>query len=197
MEKIAPRKHGPYEIRLWRSGDRFGGRAFLRDKAVLPQREGATMDGLVRLIGEELDERAKTMRRARTRGQIATAKEFEEALLSVRINEGQSRMLGALLAAPDHSLTATQLAAAAGYAAFGGANLWLGRLGAEVASIVGYLPGQQSKEIAMTRTLATPAKASARQGDGDFRWTLRPEVVLALRGDAGVVVLPPLKMPAD
>ena len=197
IKKIASRKHGHYEIRLWPAGERFGGRAFLRDIPILPQREAASVDSLVELIAKELDDHAAALRRARTKSQIATAQEFEEALLAVKVREGQARMLGALLAAPNHSLTATQLAKAAGFAAFGGANLWLGMLGADVADIIGYLPGQESGETAMTRTIATAADETSRAGDDNFRWKLRPEVVEALRGRARNVVLPPLEGPGS
>jgi hypothetical protein len=49
-------------------------------------------------------------------------------------------MLEALLSAPNRTMTATALAATAGYAKFGSANLYLGKLGRMVAEDLGFTP---------------------------------------------------------
>jgi hypothetical protein len=193
IKKIAPRQHGYYEIRLWMSGNRIGGRPFLRDVPVLPQREAETVEAIIQLIARDLDEHQARLRTARAHGQIATVEEFEEALLALDaiMTDGQRRMLGAFLRDPRHARTATQLAEAAGYAEYSGANLWLGKLASEIAPLIGYNRGQNG-EVTASHVIADEADGSRTAAHPEFIFKLREEVVAALNGRAKSLTLPPL-----
>ena len=106
-------------------------------------------------------------------------------------------MLKAHLEAPDHCITATELAAAAGYANWSAANLQYGLLGQAVAQDLNFNPRRRGDGTTIwTTTLADAAghlsddldpaslhrTMERREDDAHFEWTMRPQVVEALRG---------------
>jgi hypothetical protein len=103
-------------------------------------------------------------------------------------------MLDAHLNAPDHCITATQLAEAAGYENYNAANLHYGTLGEMVSKETGYIPRRTTTGPTIsTYALATDARETcpdaarrlaADHGD-EFVWHLRPQVVEALSGRRG------------
>lgn len=122
--------------------------------------------------------------KARERGtDVPTAAEARDAFRAINehLSDNQRKMLAAHLNAPDHIITATQLANAAGYKGYHGANLQYGFVG---AMLVFEMP-----EVLPTRPdgsrIATCAIASSedyRQSkEEQWLWKMRPHIVEGLR----------------
>jgi hypothetical protein len=109
------------------------------------------------------------------------AQEYIDAFKAIMsdIHDGQFAMLKAHYHAPDRTMTATQLADAAGYAGYTSANLQYGKLGDKLnAELNMDLP----KNMNGTR-IATFVLADGERIEGDERewhWTMRPEVAEAV-----------------
>jgi hypothetical protein len=114
---------------------------------------------------------------------VPNSSAFKNALLAIHpdITSAQHEMLKAHCLAESHCLTATQLAAAAGYKNHGAINLHYGNLGKTLAQHLGFSWVMFSKgEPVWTSVLATGAAPSASSPDQHFVWKMRPELVEAL-----------------
>jgi hypothetical protein len=69
---------------------------------------------------------------------IPTASEYVDALNSIKISESQKKMLRAHYMAHNRSITYTQLADAAGFDSYVGANSQYGKLGKEIGEKLGF-----------------------------------------------------------
>jgi hypothetical protein len=116
-----------------------------------------------------------------------------EALMP--ITEGQQKMLRAHYRAPERTITAAQLAKAAGYVDFRGANAQYGILGRLVYEQHPVdLPRRRDDSLVYTFSIADPeATDTGRLLDGlsedeeaQWRWVMRPAVAEALRA-VGIV----------
>lgn len=126
-----------------------------------------------------------------------SSKVYEEAFIALlpTLPDSYLAMLRAHLSAPDHLLSATKLAAAAGYSGYGGANLHYGKLGQQVAEEIGFVPPQRADgskiwtcAIARDRDAETEFPDTSmldalmrNVDDRHFEWQMRPQVVDALR----------------
>ena len=91
-------------------------------------------------------------------------------------------MLTALHSAPDQTLTATQLAAAAGYDSYASANEKFGKLARMIAEDLDFQPPRRADGSPLwTATLATEADTGAPTSDGQWRWKMRLEVAECMR----------------
>jgi hypothetical protein len=120
--------------------------------------------------------------------------EYAEAFARLgKLPAGYEAMLQAHLNAPDHCITATQLAEAAGYENYNAANLHYGRLGQLLAQELNYNPPKREDGTEIwTATLAWPdgeadvesmtRAVERRFDDGHFEWPLRRQVIEALQG---------------
>lgn len=90
-------------------------------------------------------------------------------------------MLRAHANAADRTLTATELAQAAGYESYEAANAHYGRLGRQVAEFLDVVPpiDRQRGESVWTRVLAYDADEEGAHGH--LQWIMHPEVAEALR----------------
>jgi len=177
--------HRRHSIKTMRSGSRFQARAFRAGKPVGDTYSGATQDEAVCAVKDFLDARAAEFRGRRGQGGFPCAGEIRAALATLSMNKVQEAMLFAHLAAPDHVLTATQLAQAAGYDDYAVANRQYGQLAHDLACELEWTPAEETNgTTTWTFTLADDADRDARRrGDlveGQWRWRLRPEVVEAL-----------------
>lgn len=181
----APREHGHgrYVIRTMVVGGEVRARAFLGRKAVADA-GGTCLDDALRAMRAALDER-DIRRRAARRDGLPTSQEFADAFarLEPEIGEHHRLMLEALLVAPGRTLSATEIAAAAGYSDFKAANAHFGRLAHMIADDLGYEPDRRADGSPIwTMTLATGADPDGREDDGRWRWTMRPQVAACLLG---------------
>jgi hypothetical protein len=119
-------------------------------------------------------------------GPIATTEEFKAALLATRdwigISPTQLQMLQAQCRAPDATITAAQLADQLKFKNFAAARLQYGTLARAVADKLGYAPPQKGKgPVRWWFALSIAQDGHDDAGDGHFKWTMRPELVAALR----------------
>jgi len=138
---------------------------------------------LIDWLGERVEEAARLRN-----GEAPSAEEARRAFcaISERLSDGQRKMLKAHLAAPGHTLTASQLASAAGYKGYSGANLQYGFVG---AMLVHEMPEILPKRPDGTR-IATCAIASAddirASNEEQWLWKMRPHIVQGLKA-SGIV----------
>lgn len=104
------------------------------------------------------------------------------AALAPSLTEGQRAMLMAHYHAPHRTITATQLAAAAGYEGYQGANLQYANVAKAIADFAHFAPPKrESNDLPFwTFTLADGYWQKSKQGDSTWHWVLRPQVVAAL-----------------
>lgn len=182
MTKSTEHSYGRYTIRAFATGPKVQARAFLGAKPVT-YAEGASIEKALHALRSSLDKRDAEQRDTRKDG-IPTAQEFADAFTRLDGNIGKHHwlMLKALLAAPERTLTATEIAAAAGYSSFSSANAHLGKLARMIAEDLDYTPSMQDDGTRLwTMTLATGPGEKGSETDRYWRWTLRAEVAEALR----------------
>lgn len=117
---------------------------------------------------------------------IATTEEFTAALLATRdwigISPTQLQILQAQCRAPEATITAAQLATQLSFKNFATARLQYGTLARAIAEKLGYSPPQKGKgPVRWWFALSTGQMDQDDAGDGQFKWTMRPELVAALR----------------
>jgi len=85
-------------------------------------------------------------------------------------------------AAPQHTMSAGQIAECAGWKTYSATNVQYGTLGANIAhDLEMKLPFRNNGEQIGTCALATSADPDWKNVDGNFRWIMHEEVVEALR----------------
>jgi hypothetical protein len=169
--------HGRYLIRTFSSGSKVSVRAFTGERSVAFA-EAKSMDEAITAIGNLLDDRDGRERADRQDG-IPTAQEFAEAFarLAKKVGKHHWLMLRALHSAPSRTLTATALAASAGYPSFRSANEKFGKLGRMIAEDLEFAPLRRPDGSPIwTSALATGADPNQRDDDGEWRWAMRPQV---------------------
>ena len=92
------------------------------------------------------------------------------------LTDGQLGMLRAHYRAPKHTLTATQLAEAAEYAAYTAVNLQYGKMGEHLRDLLGYRSDAAQSSYSFA-SFVKPVGAPDSQG----LWVMHPQVVEALR----------------
>lgn len=115
---------------------------------------------------------------------LAAPEEYRVALRAVRdkhgISERELAMLRAHCRADDHTITATELAVAAGYKDYSSANLYYGKFARRLSDALGIEPSKRrSGSIAWWRVLAY-GRTDQEVGE-HFEWTMRPEFVETLQ----------------
>lgn len=189
-------QYGRYEIKSGPLGATWGANAFRR-KLLVAKAVGASREAAVASLKDNLDSLAQGERAGRDGEGAPSAPVYEAAFahLIPDMPESYVAMLRAHLAAPDHLISATRLAQAAGYAGYEGANLHYGKLGQRVAEEIGFDPPrrQDNTEIWTCAIARDPAletdypdtsmlEALTRSFDDlHFEWQMRPQVVTALR----------------
>jgi hypothetical protein len=137
------------------------------------------MDEAFAAIGNLLDDRDGRERAARQDG-IPTAQEFADAFarLGKKVGNRHWLMLRALHGAPSRTMTATELAAVAGYPIIRTANKKFGGLGRMFADDLEFDPSPRldSSPPSWISALTTNSELNYRENDGDWRWTMRPQV---------------------
>jgi hypothetical protein len=169
--------HGRYLIRTFSSGSKVSVRAFTGERSVAFT-EAKSMDEAITAIGNLLDDRDGRERAARQNG-IPTAQEFADAFgrLAKKVGKNQWLMLRALHSAPSRTMTATELVASGGYARFRTGNEILGRLGRMIAEDLEFDPRlRPDGSPSWISVLATGSDVNKRESDGDWPWTMRPQV---------------------
>ena len=81
--------------------------------------------------------------------------------------------------APNHTITAAELARAMGYASYSAANLRYGKLGRFLAEALSYTPPVRSDGTPRYWTTLAQGNPDLESGE-DFQWIMRPELATAL-----------------
>ena len=181
-EPIRYRRH---IIRTLKTASGYQARAFRGSNVVGQIQSGDTFDVAVMNVKRHLDDQAAKFHSQRGFQGFPCAEEVRIALAQISMNKAQEMMLAAHLAAPSQILTASQLAAAAGYDDYAVANRLYGQLGYALAEELEWTPKETRNGVPVwTFTLAFDADEQSRAGGlevkGHWRWRLRPEVVEAL-----------------
>jgi hypothetical protein len=146
---------------------------------------GATHEAAVLAAKAFLDEQAAAHQAQRGPTGFPCADEIRAALPQLRMSKAQEAMLLAHLNAPNYTMTATELARAAGYNDYAVANRQYGQLARDLAEELDWTPLEQTNGVTTwTFMLADDADKQTRR-DGsrvaeEWRWKLRPEVIEAL-----------------
>lgn len=177
--------HRRHSIKTMKQGDEWQARAFRGKMAIGEVSTAPTEEAAILVVKRQLDEAASKQRMLRGGDGFPTSDEVRAALPHLKFSKAQDAMLAAHLQAPDHVLTATQLAEAAGYDDYVVANAQYGQLGRALAEELDWEPKKKTAgKTVWTFTLATDANSNARdKGEeisGHWRWKLRPEIVAAL-----------------
>jgi len=148
--------------------------------------EGSSLDEVYRKLESLLYERQSAKAAARN-GADPTVEETAKAFQRIlpKMSDGQRAMLRAHLKAPERRITATQLAAAAGYANYSAANLQYGLLGAMLfAEMPEDLPRRKDGSPVMTCAIAS-GDTKLTIDEEHWVWKMRPHVEEALLGVQG------------
>ena len=170
-----------------RSGE-FGARCWgWKDKTPVHKTTGGTVDEAILAARRAIDEELGTPQHEGSEAEAAYADALAVVLPS--LTAPQIRMLQAHYHAPGRTMTATELAAAAGYASYSGANLQYGMIGKAILE-------QHPIEV-KKRQDGTPIYTFALANEGgneqygdteapEWKWKMLPALAHALRS-VGVV----------
>ena len=167
-------------------------RAFDNKTAASQIHVRVTSDDAVLAVKADLDREAAEERSRRGEDGFPTVNLVKQAFMRIHPSDGQLAMLVAHLNAPDHIMTATELAAAAGKESYEYANSQYGRLARDLAEEMEFTPSETyaaNGQPIWTFTLATGVSDFVRVDPSDeyveWRWRLRPQLVEALT-DLGI-----------
>src|SRR5688572_26773737 len=117
------------------------------------------------------------------RRSIATVKDYCEALLKVRdgLSDSDLAMLRAFCHAPENTLTATKLAESVNLASWRAANLRFGLLAQRIGQALAFTPSKRPNGTLRQWQSAAYGAGDDEKETGHFQWTLRPELVEAMK----------------
>jgi hypothetical protein len=186
--------YGRYIIRSWPLGQLWQARAYINERQIGDKQTADDSETAATQLKAYLDSREAQMTAGRGEDGSPSALEYAEAFDRLgKLNVGYEAMLDAHLNAPDYCITATQLAEAAGYENYSGANLHYGKLGQMLAEELNYNPPTRDDgTVIWTATIAgwdddvdlgkLLRAEERRHDDGHFEWIMRPQVIEALQG---------------
>lgn len=175
-----------YTIKSMKMRGVWNARAFRRKAAAGVMQTGATEEDAILAVKTSLDASRMEQQALRGPGGVPSASEYRTALAIVSMTDVMRAMLNAHLRAPDHILTATELAHAGGYESYNLANSQYGTLAHRVAEELEWEPPIIDGEQFWTFSLAINADEGNPIEQAEWRWRLRPEVVEAMQDDPKV-----------
>jgi hypothetical protein len=167
-------KYGLYTIKARIVGGKAIATGYLHDKRKI-EAEGESLQDAIELLKTRID----ALLRKRPTEYHGTLEDYVQAFGSVIPTESERLMLHAHLNAKDHTMTATELAQAAGYKDYEVANSIYGKLAKKIGDVVGLMPRQIGDEVIYTFIIAEEGKKEG--GPQHWRWVMHPEVVQALK----------------
>ena len=188
--------HGRYEIKSGPLAGAWAANAILH-KTVVAKAAGAAREEAISHLKDELARMEQlALSECDTEG-APSASVYERAFarLLPEMPDSYIAMLRAHLAAPDHLISATKLADAAGYSGYEGANLHYGKLGQRVADEIRFVPPRRedgteiwtcaiARDTSMDTEYPDTSMLEALSRNMEtlhFEWQMRPQVVQALR----------------
>lgn len=178
--------YGRYVIRSMKVGGEWNARAFRGKTAMGVVLSGESEEAAIIATKAALDAAHAEQRAGRGADGYPTAIEVRAALAAITMTDEQRAMLNAHLRAADNIMTATELAAAGSYDSYVSANSQYGSLGRKLAEELEWNPPVFKGAPTWTFALATGADGDTRadmeaMGFAQWRWKLRPEIVVALQ----------------
>jgi hypothetical protein len=158
---------GAYKGRVWKA------------KKLLTEIEGASLDDVLNKLRAYVDSQFATV--ASGRRQPTNSDDYVTAFRNILsdLTNGQFAMLREHYRAPQHRITATQLAKAADYLNYNAANLQYGNIGKALYEEYPLeIPQRSDGSLIYTYMLATGTGDDA--DEKEWVWELRPEVVAAI-----------------
>lgn len=146
-----------------------------RSKELIHEQTGDDPESLIKELRDWVNQSISG--RAEAQGENPSHDRLLSAMKQIlpSLTDGQLAMLKAHYSAPEQTITAGDLAEAAGYASFSGANLQYGFIGKALQEISPIkLPKRGDGTEIYTFYLAEAATES--EEEGYWRWKLRPEV---------------------
>ncbi|SAK73936.1 hypothetical protein AWB79_04296 [Caballeronia hypogeia] len=168
---VAKAANGSAQCWAWKDGKA----PFKETAPTLEQAERQARDAIDAALGP-----------AQGAGDVAVAAYIHALNAIAPISEGQRKMLVAHYRAPDRTITATQLAKAAGYTDYRGANVQYGALGKLIHEQHPVeLPRRADQSLVYTFSIADPdavdiGRALNEEEDAHWRWPMRAAVAEAL-----------------
>lgn len=145
------------------------------------ERTGATLGAAVDEAKSWIDQRIGAQRAGRRLAHVGTTDEYQRAFQALSIGRHHAAMLHAHANAADRTLTATELARAAGYESYEAANALYGRLGRQVAEFLDVIPRGDKQRDETVWTMVLADGADQRDEHGHWPWVMHPEVAEAFR----------------
>ncbi len=149
------------------------------------QTTGATVEAALGAARAWIDaERAENAENRSRAGEavVGSQADFEHALGTVKINARQLAMLTAHYRAPDHTLSALELARAAGYSNHATANSMYGRLGRNLGEAANLPPPPgEDPDVLAVWTGVLAGDVGHRDEHGDILWRMHDPLVRAIR----------------
>jgi hypothetical protein len=157
----------------------FRGRAFKADEAQFDV-EGSSVQDALGLLRSRVDEVLANLVKQRE-SQPVTSPEYVAAFKSIlnRLNDGQRAMLKAHVNAPRRTMTATELATAAGYEHYAAVGLHYGLVGRWLSEEL-LCPLPQRADGTKIYTCALADGPDNGKSEGEWQWVMKPEVAAAL-----------------
>lgn len=151
------------------------------DTTKLFESEGDTLDDAVAKAKSWIDQQVEDRVAKRSKSHVATEDEYLLAFRTLKIGRLHQAMLRAHANAPARTMTATELAKAAGYESYETANSQYGTLARRIAEYLDIQPklSDRREEPVWTSILADGAEEGNEQGH--WRWVMHTEVAQALR----------------
>jgi hypothetical protein len=158
---------------------KFRGRAFKADEAQFDV-EGSSVQDTLGLLRSRVDEVLTNLVKQR-QSEPVTSPEYVAAFKIIlnRLSDGQLAMLKAHVNAPRRTLTATELAAAAGYEHYAAASLHYGLVGRWLSEELLY-PLPQRADGTKIYTCALADGLDEGTTESQWHWVMKPEVAAAL-----------------
>ncbi|QFS84643.1 MULTISPECIES: hypothetical protein [unclassified Roseivivax] len=188
--KVEMIEYGRYLIRYGNSGGEARALAYRKNtksKGQIADATGATPDEALQTLKQILDERHRERAKARRRAEnidflIPTVEEYAEALEVLKPEGAKLDMLVAHAKSDDVGLTAGEIARAGGYDSFETANALYGRLGREIAEVLGVSAPTSTIRADDVQTGVIAQAGPARAETGAFVWVMYPELRKAVLG---------------
>ena len=179
-QKIDDISYGRYNIFIGQNGKRYEAWPYAKSRLIADCKVvGNDRENIVEEAKKLLDVKERALKAKRREPHIPTQAEFTEALTTESLKTNERKMLTAHATAKDATLTATEIAAAAGYKKYTSANLHYGTLAQKLADCVCVTPpsGVEGKVSVWTEVIAD----IRRHDDGDSTLVMHPELLAALQ----------------
>ena len=158
---------------------KFRGRAY-KSNDVQFEVEGNSVQDALGLLRNRIDELLANLRKQRE-SQPVTSPEYVAAFKRIlsRLTDGHRAMLKAHINAPGRTMTATELAEAAGYENYSAANLQYGFVGKWLYEEL-LCPLSEREDGTKVYTCALATGLDEGREEVEWRWVMKPEVASAL-----------------